>query len=286
VNEVCSHCFYLLCQGCGFFPDGYFDGKVGGKFDSVQVRILGPTLGMAKGMLLRKPGISRIQLPSSMFKAPPSHICNDSFAAVIIKNVFPSEENKQLGRFLDPVVDARDSWTANDKRPLSDMYQRMLVGYGVKKSVVDEYAQSARNPIKLKHGHFKGCVDPTGALPENKVFISGYTTDASNKRVLFGEAHSRIFLSRSPCLAPSDAKMVSVVGSKPEEMSMDDWNILCSYDFGTIIFPQSLVSMTCVIAGESFNPFCFFLWFGVPHHFYALFLDGDLDGDGKKIDMM
>ncbi|KAL3765869.1 hypothetical protein ACHAWU_005402 [Discostella pseudostelligera] len=210
-------------EGCGFFPDGYFDGKVGGKFDSVQVRILGPTLGMAK--------------------------------AVIIKNVFPSEENKQLGRFLDPVGDARDSWTANDKRPLSDMYQRMLVGYGVKTSVVDEYAQSARNPIKLKHGHFKGCVDPTGALPENKVFISGYTTDASNNRVPFGEAHSRIFLSRSPCLAPTDAKMVSVVGSKPEEMSMDDWNILCSYGFGTIIFPQSLVSMACIIA------------------------DGDLDGD-------
>lgn len=256
MTEVCSHCFYSLCQGCGFFPDGYFDGKVGGKFDSVQVRILGPTLGMAKGMLLRKPGISRIQLPSSMFKAPPSHIvCNDSFVAVIIKNVFPSEENKQLGRFLDPVGDARDSWTANDKRPLSDMYQRMLVGYGVKTSVVDEYAQSARNPIKLKHGHFKGCVDPTGALPENKVFISGYTTDASNNRVPFGEAHSRIFLSRSPCLAPTDAKMVSVVGSKPEEMSMDDWNILCSYGFGTIIFPQSLVSMACIIAGESIGTY-------------------------------
>ena len=100
--------------------------------------------------------------------------------------------------------------------------------------------------------HLKGCVDPTGALPENKVFISGYTTDSNNNRVLFGEAHAKIFLSRSPCLAPTDAKVVSVVGSKLEEMSEDDWNMLCSYNFGTIIFPQSKISLACIIAGEDF----------------------------------
>ena len=106
--------------------------------------------------------------------------------------------------------------------------------------------------------HLKGCVDPTGALPENKVFISGYTTDSKNNRVLFGDAHAKIFLSRSPCLAPTDAKLVSVVGSKPEDMCMDDWDMLCSYDFGTIFFPQSLNSLACIIAGED----CAFYSFG------------------------
>mmetsp|Transcript_3925 Transcript_3925/g.7017 ORF Transcript_3925/g.7017 Transcript_3925/m.7017 type:complete len:183 (+) Transcript_3925:2-550(+) len=34
-------------------------------------------------------------------------------------------------------------------------------------------------------------------------------------------------------------------------MSTDDWNLLCSYDFGTIIFPKSRLSapLPCMIAG-------------------------------------
>lgn len=241
-------------EGCGFFPDDYFD-RYSNQFDSMQVRLIGPKLGFAKGMLLKKSGIRRIQIPPSMIKVPPSRICNEDYVALIIKNVFPSEENKQLGRFLDPEVDARKSWASDYKKPLSEMYQRMLIGFGVKQSVVKDYAQSAKKAKMLKHAHLKGCVDPTGSLPENKVFISGYITDSKNNRVLFGEAHPKIFLSRSPCLAPTDAKMVSVVGNKPEDMSMDDWNMLCGYDFGTIIFPQSLKSLACIIA------------------------DGDLDGD-------
>ncbi len=85
------------------------------------------------------------------------------------------------------------------------------------------------------------------------MFISGYINDSNNNRVLFGEAHPQIFLSRSPCLAPTDAKMVSVVGNIPEEMSMDDWNMLCGYDFGTIIFPQSVKSLACIIAGVNLS---------------------------------
>lgn len=138
-------------KGCGFFPDGYFE-EIGG-FDSSQVRILGPKLGLAKGMLLKKQGISRIQLPKSMFKAPPSRICNDDCLTLIIKNCFPSDENKQLGRFLDPEAEPQKSWVKKEKKPLSDMYQRMLVGYGVEQSVVEVYTKSAKKvKKKLKHG--------------------------------------------------------------------------------------------------------------------------------------
>lgn len=118
----------------------------------MQVRLIGPKLGLAKGMLLKKQGISRIQIPESMLKAPPSQICNKNYVAIIIKNVFPSTENTQLGRFLDPESDAQNSWTSSTKTPLSDMYRRMLVGFGVKESIVKEYAQSATQAMKLKHG--------------------------------------------------------------------------------------------------------------------------------------
>lgn len=104
----------------------------------------------------------------------------------------------------------------------------------------------------------KGCYDPTGKIPANKVFISGYTSDGNN-RELFGKVHKRVYVSRSPCLEPDDAKMLSVVGSKPKEMTAEDWRMLCSYGFGTIIFPKPRhshsVPLPCMIA------------------------DGDLDGD-------
>ncbi len=109
--------------------------------------------------------------------------------------------------------------------------------------------------------HLKGCIDPTGALPQKKVFICGYTTDSNNSRALFGKVHTKVYLSRSPSLEPTDAKLVSVVGSKPKEMSKDDWDLLCSYRFGTIIFPRSKEGSTplpCMIAGMTFpdNLFC------------------------------
>jgi len=261
-------------EGCGFYPEGFFDGWGRKSYDAMQVRIIGPKVGLAKGMLLKKRGITCIQLPSSMLKVPPSKTCTETWVAIVVNNVFPSEGNNLMGRFLDP--DAKDvtkSWKGrfldhatksgknkNTMKSLSPMYKRMLVGFGVKESNVNLYArQSIKDPKTLKHVHLKGVIDPTGKLPENKVFIAGYTTDSDNKRQLFGKVHKKVYISRSPCMEPGDAKIVSVVGSKPKDMSVADWNLLCSYRFGTIIFSQSRESapLPCVIA------------------------DGDLDGDGK-----
>ena len=245
-------------------------------------------------MLLKKRGISCIQLPHSMIKAPPSETCTESFAIVVVKTSFLSEENNQMGRFLDPdAVNANNSWMVNDRRkPLSKMYQRMFIGYGVKISDVNTYTRLAKNPKNLKHGmmltifhgiyvfsqysrgmkftffivvaHLKGCIDPTGCLPPKTVFIPGFTTDNNNSRALFGKVHPKVYLSRSPCLEPTDAKLVSVIGSKPKKMSEDDWNMLCSYRFGTIIFPMSKEGSTPlpnVIAGKCF-----------PDHFSVILL--------------
>lgn len=116
------------------------------------MRIIGPNLGLAKGMLLSKPGITRIQIPSSMLKAPASNTCNDSWLAVVVKNLFPSEENSQMGRFLDPDADAAKSWLEKDRKPLSKMYRRMIIGFGVKTSYVNTYTSRSKDPKKLRHG--------------------------------------------------------------------------------------------------------------------------------------
>lgn len=71
--------------------------------------------------------------------------------------------------------------------------------------------------------------------------------------------HKKVFLSRSPALEPTDAKLISVVGSKPKDMCQADWDLLCSYGFGTIIFPRLKSKLSAPLA--------------------SIIAEGDLDGD-------
>ena len=91
------------------------------------------------------------------------------------------------------------------------------------------------------------------------MFISGRTMNKSNnERDLFGRVFDKVLCSRSPAMVPEDFKILSVLGEKPEDMSDGEWDLLCSYKFGTIIFGTPRTSSTplpCIIA------------------------DGDLDGD-------
>lgn len=89
----------------------------------------------------------------------------------------------------------------------------------------------------------QGVADPTGQLPPGKVFISGYVGDKCGARRLFGEVNTKVFLSRSPALVPSDAKLLEVVGSKPPQMTNEQWKHLCSLRFGTAVFPRPLDGM-------------------------------------------
>jgi hypothetical protein len=109
-------------------------------------------------MLLKKSGISHILIPDTMIKVKHSKTCKKNRAAVIIKNEFPSDENKQFGKFLDPyAADPCKSWAEKGRKPLSDMYQRMLVGFGVNRADVNEYTRTAKNHKKLKHGESMVC---------------------------------------------------------------------------------------------------------------------------------
>ncbi len=40
----------------------------------------------------------------------------------------------------------------------------------------------------------------------------------------------------SPCLEATDAKILSVLKDKLKQMSANDWENLCAYNFGTVIF--------------------------------------------------
>ena len=90
------------------------------------------------------------------------------------------------------------------------------------------------------------------------MFISGYVGDKRGVRRLFGDVHAKVFLSRSPALVPSDAKLLEVVGQKPLEMSSENWKHLCGLGFGIVVFPAPQE--------------------GMPSLPYQI-AEGDLDGD-------
>ncbi|KAL7469254.1 hypothetical protein ACHAXS_009526 [Conticribra weissflogii] len=251
-------------EGCGYFPDGYFDDwGLGTHCDSVQVRIVAQRLGIIKGMLCKKGVISKIQIPESMIKVPPSEMCDDGHATVIIKNSFPSIGNVCLGSSLDPNKTARKSWKTAEKKKLSDMYCRMLLGFGVPKKILNNYRSRSKIATSVKHAHLKGLADPTGKIPEGKCFIPGYAKKDDGQRALFGECFPKVYVSCSPCLSPSDAKLLSVIGTKPRTMNANEWGELCSFEFGSIIFglPEKYAPLPCMIAdGDLVGDDYFIMW--------------------------
>ena len=89
----------------------------------------------------------------------------------------------------------------------------------------------------------QGGADPTDQLPPGTIFIPGYVGNMHGARELFGARYPRIFLSRSPALVPSDAKLLEVVHKKPSSMTKENWNFLCSFRFGTVVFSAPLNGM-------------------------------------------
>ena len=99
----------------------------------------------------------------------------------------PSDENEKLGRFLDPSEEAPNSFVTKSRKDLSDMYQRMLIGYGVGQSICRAYVKQSRRTEGLRHATLIGAADPTGSIPYGKVFIPGCE---STLIVTFGETHA------------------------------------------------------------------------------------------------
>jgi hypothetical protein len=127
--------------------------------------------GFVKGMLLAvKQGIKRIQIPESMIKVHPSKSCKDEWAAVVFKKLSaPSQDNKYLGRHLDPNEEPPLSFKEKKHKELSDMYQRILIGLALAPQLCTKYVRQSRKTEGLMHTHLMG-------VPFGEVFIPGCET--------------------------------------------------------------------------------------------------------------
>jgi hypothetical protein len=168
-------------EGCGFFPFGCFDGcKELKGCNVVQIRIIGPKIGVIKGLLCAKLGIKHIQIPESMLKVQCSRVGkelaneNDDLAAFVFKRSVPSKTNQNFDRVLDSEKDdPPPSYLDDQTKALSKMYIRMLMGFGIPKTYCECYVRKAKDPKKRKHATLMGVADPTGHIPYGSVFIPG-----------------------------------------------------------------------------------------------------------------
>jgi len=217
--------------GCGFIPMDWIEKMFPTKkhIRSLQVRILCPRIGFFKGMLLGTSSITKIQLPKSMLKVDPSKTNKDDRAKLLVNNIFPSDNNRNLSKYLDKGK-KKPPKSFYMQKELSRMYSFVLEGLSSEKSVVNHYIKRSKFLNGVKHTNLIGVADPTGKLPIGKIFLTGSVRIRS-------EVGPKVLVSRSPCLEPSDVKILPVCEKKPWNMSNKAWSELCSYPFGHIIFP-------------------------------------------------
>ena len=149
-------------EGCGFAPPNFIEDLLGNtaeakKADCIQVRIFGPKIGIAKGLLMKKKSAQKIELPSSMIKVAPSKCCDEDWVVVVVSDVFPSKKNTMLGNFHDPEKSDPSSnslkWL-QDTVKFSKMYARLLENFGIpSKSLQQYHAQIKKSAAAIKHTH-------------------------------------------------------------------------------------------------------------------------------------
>ena len=244
------------------------------KLVAVQVRVFGPRIGVAKGVLMRKPGITKIELPPSMRKLNPSLVAgpDDDWASIIVTNEHPFKSNIALGKLLAAPPGEAHAPKSYQPKELSAMFVRLWAGLGVPRHVVGPYlARYQADPAQhIAHAWLVGVADPTAALPEGHVFVTGLLGTraivaleaAAAARGASDDGGSssgslRLFVTRSPCIKASDGRMLPLLTSRPAAMTPAVWGWLCALPFGALVFSTR---------GE-----------GVP--LASTIADGDVDGD-------
>ena len=226
--------------GCGFIDSNYLTNLMGNNKEAknticIQIRAFIPSMGIFKGMLMRKrieDGFPPIQLPDSMKKVGPGKSDNDDRAMLIICQAGkdPSQYNRYVGRLpsIDPSEKPPPKKSFKPKS-LGKMIRHLLQGLKVPNEAVQTYENKVKkNKLLLSHAYVRGVSDPTSKLPPGQVFLTG----VKNHKTL-GE---KIFVTRSPCIKCTDGKMITLITHKPENMSEEEFNFLQSLPFGAIIF--------------------------------------------------
>lgn len=164
--------------GCGFIPRHMIDRLMREHsldICAIQVRIVIPSMGVFKGMLMEKSGIDKIELPSSMRKVKASINPKDKNVAWLLINQsgfhpYPKRKTQAIDSFQSEKV-------------FSKQAQWMMVQKGVSRTYLQK-------PNK-NHSCVVGVADPTDTIPSTCVFVSGI----SNHSDKFGK---EILISRFP----------------------------------------------------------------------------------------
>jgi len=179
---------------------------------AIQVRIYISNMGIFKGVLTEKPGIDKIELPSSMNKVKPSASRTDNRAILMI--------NKS-GKYPYASRIERQQQNFTDEKRFPDMARWMMIQKGVSNSYLMQ-----NNP---HHDTVKGLVDPTDSLPSGCIFLTGIQGHYD----LFGE---KVLVSRYPMIEASDGVLIPLVKEKPATMTDAQWDFLQSKPFGAVYF--------------------------------------------------
>jgi RNA dependent RNA polymerase len=240
--DICTRMEDPGCVGCGFIAESLLMemfhslGKktLAKKVYAIQVRLLVPTMGIYKGMLCRK-RISHgppIQLPDSMWKVPPSTSPDASIGAALLicrSGVHPKTgtTNYYIGRRLDENAKCPLHVRSFQPKPLSDMILRLFQALQVHPVTIRNYRAQSITREGVNHAWLIGLADPTDSLPVGHVYVTGSGFQVSS---------GRVFVTRSPCMKPTDGRILPVVHQKPDRMSHEDWNTIQAFPFGGIIF--------------------------------------------------
>jgi len=221
-------------MGCGFIPESLLEELLGGgttakKAAAVQMRAIIPNIGIFKGMLVKKCGISKIQLPQK--KVDKSTATKKTFkgAFMLFNAVHPWDSHESMGRLINPNLKDPGESKMNNGGGLSSMLKQLMLGCGIGKETVDSYESESKYLLGRHHAHLWGVCDCTNdGLPEGSVFITGFGIGRNAKR--------EVFVTRFPCTEKADAKILQIVTTKPPDMTDEDWNFICSMQFGLIMF--------------------------------------------------
>eukprot|EP00980_Cylindrotheca_fusiformis_P019273 scaffold6591_cov106-Cylindrotheca_fusiformis.AAC.3 len=216
------------------------------RVSAIQVRLFIPSMGIYKGMLMKK-RVSKeetapIELPWSMQKVLKSAHQNPlpGAALVICKTgVHPSSgsANEYIGRKLLQTKTPEKSFKAKIKKPLSDMILRLWETMGVPKQLCAEYKKESLTTDRRNHAWLVGVPDPTNGLPPDTVFVPGMKL----------AGNPDLFVTRSPCYAYDHGRKFATIASKPDCMTTEDWDWLHNeLKFGVIIFSNPRKGMLSI----------------------------------------
>jgi hypothetical protein len=232
--EECNH------YGCGFIPKELLASLLGEnspeaiKTTAVQVRIVAPRLGIFKGMLVSKVGITKVQLPTSMLKVPASKKAHTvDTAYVLFKRLSPTKSSEQMDRKLNPNVSSEPTKSSmRVQNKLGSGASNVLSSLGVSDESLDQYRLDSCTDWQMRnHSYCVGVCDPTDALPPGTVFVTGLGVGSD-------VSTDYVFVTRDPCTEPKDGQVLKRIVVKPNGMSDANWKEICSWHFGLILFAK------------------------------------------------